>query len=60
MSRAYRLLGILQSYAPNADAQLLCVRIYNDAMAEGSHRAALVMVEALHDGLKFGNWPWTT
>lgn len=59
MERAYQLLGILQSYAPNASAQVKCTQIYNEAMAGGQHRATLVMVEALHDGLKFGNWPWT-
>jgi hypothetical protein len=59
--RAYSLLTVLQSYAPDAGAQQLCTdeqaqaRRDNPRDPEGVRYAAL----AIADGLMYGNWPWT-
>lgn len=57
---AYQLLGILQKYAPNSDAQVLCTKFYRDMVADGFSAADMVKAQAgaIMDGLENGNWPW--
>lgn len=59
-SKAYRLLGLLQEYAPNAGAQQDCTNMYNSAIEDGADEKELeiLLVGAIGDGLKYGNWPW--
>lgn len=57
---SYRLLGILQEYAPNGKAQERCADIYNEAKRSGATEKDLArtMTGAIYDGLAYGNWPW--
>jgi len=54
------LLGVLQSYAPNGDAQQACSELLWSAQREGLtvREQVLMLVNTLHDGLSYGNWPW--
>lgn len=60
MHRAYKLLGILQSYAPTLSAQSqaakVCNRMRADRVSEKDIETHLVV--ALHDGLVHGRWFW--
>jgi hypothetical protein len=60
MDRAYKLLGILQSYAPSEVAQQKCTTLYNKMQYKGltTKEIELNLVIALHDGLAYGNWVW--
>lgn len=55
---AYSLLTILQSYAPNGDAQAKCTDYYNLIYKEDYSNLNIRLVNALHDGLTYGNWLW--
>jgi len=59
-TKAYRLLGILQEYAPDQDAQVICTTIFHRMRADGLTERDLEkqLVTALSDGLHHGNWPW--
>jgi hypothetical protein len=60
VNASYKLLGVLLSEAPDAAAQDVCTRMYNDAIAEGNteHQMKCIMSTALVDGYRSGNWPW--
>jgi len=52
---AYELLGILQYYAPNTEAQRICTELYNGTPQESQVK---ILINALADGTNYGNWPW--
>lgn len=56
----YKLLSIVQSYAPNADAHQKAADKYNEVVkeAQSEDEATRWMTWVLHDGLSYGNWPW--
>jgi hypothetical protein len=56
----YKLLTVLQSYAPDEAAQVLVTKQLHEAQAEGASESALelMLAGAIVDGLRFGNWPW--
>jgi hypothetical protein len=60
MNRAYKLLGILLSYAPNQAAQMKCSVYYNkmrhDNMSEKEIETSLIAI--LWEGIQFDTWPW--
>jgi hypothetical protein len=58
---AYKLLGIIQSHAPNATAQQLVTNNVNAAALDGATEKMIEkdLAMALVDGLCHGNWPWT-
>lgn len=64
---SYRLLGVLQSIAPDGPAQERCAAIYREAWADvqandrqdADRQVAAIMAGALVDGFRHGNWPWT-
>lgn len=60
MERAYKLLGILQSYAPTNAEQALCTTIYNRMQADGLtvEEIEAQLITALSDGVQHGNWFW--
>lgn len=62
MNNAYILLGVLQSHAPTGSAQAACAELYHRAYAAGAPQemVELTMVGAISDGLRYGNWPWST
>jgi hypothetical protein len=57
---AYKMLGILQSYAPTGKEQQQLADIYNGCLADGHRRTVQVFAGILHTGLTYGNWPWTS
>jgi hypothetical protein len=54
-TNAYKLLAILQSHAPTGKDQVICANVYNRTPEVEQERT---MVNALADGLNYGNWPW--
>lgn len=54
------LLGILQSHAPNGQAQSLCAKFVNDLVAGGAEPEEVekALVNALADGFNHANWLW--
>jgi hypothetical protein len=60
VSNGYNLLGILQNYAPNGDAQKSCTEMYWKLCRSGmtDEEIDLAMAGAIVDGLRHGNWPW--
>lgn len=59
-SKTYRLLSVLQEYAPDASAQQLCAEVIQrmEANAEPEDVQVQQLAGALTDGLSCGNWPW--
>lgn len=59
-TRSYRLLKILQEYAPNVSAQRKCLDIYIQAQDDSMPEEYIeyMMASSISDGLKHGNWPW--
>jgi hypothetical protein len=57
---AQKLLGIIQSFAPNGAAQEVAAQVYREADAKFPTDLELVraMTNVLADGLNYGNWPW--
>lgn len=55
------LLGILQHYAPTSIEQQLCSEMVWDMQKDGADDRMQIgtLAMAIHDGLHFGNWPWT-
>ena len=55
-----RLLAILQSYAPNAQAQTVCAQLQWDAEKQGAKPQDIteMFTVSILDGLRYGNWPW--
>jgi hypothetical protein len=62
LSKSYRLLGIVQEYAPTGKEQEMVAEIYRQAQKEGRTEDDLVLMMAgfICDGLRHGNWPWVT
>lgn len=61
MPISYRLLGMLQEEAPDAQAQSTCAAVYNQAVHDGNteERLKAIMSGLLFSGYSTGNWPWT-
>jgi len=59
-TKAYKLLGVLQDYAPNQEARILCSKMLNEMRADKLPEPQVEerLVDAISDGLKYGNWPW--
>lgn len=55
--QAYQILGIVQEYAPNLDAQNRVSALFNTSEASGGD-PLVTMANVLADGLNHGNWPW--
>lgn len=57
---AYKLLGILQAYAPTGTAQQRCADWYNNLQKEGVTAGDIViaLTGCIRDGKMHGNWPW--
>ena len=57
---AYKLLEILQSYAPDRCAQQQCAELVQEMEADGLSENEMVsrLAGALLDGLTYGNWLW--
>lgn len=55
------LMGCLLAYAPNSLCREKCHKMLAEAMADGNRGPALelIIAQAMVDGLRFGNWPWT-
>lgn len=60
LSTSYRLLSVLQDYAPNGQAQEVCSQMYNKAIDDAASKEELdsMLATMLSDGLNHGNWPW--
>jgi len=58
----YTLVKVLQSYAPNLAAQEICSLLVADAIADNVSGPGLdlILASAIVDGLRYGNWPWTS
>lgn len=56
-----QLLGILQHYAPTSHEQQVCAELVWDMQKDGVDmpRQIGTLAGSIHDGLHFGNWPWT-
>lgn len=56
----YRLLGILQEFAPNGEAQQRCTDVVHKLQQEGASAGALQLwlINTLQEGITYGNWPW--
>lgn len=53
------LLGALMQVAPDGKAQKLLTTQFNEAIQDGGREEALRWaMEAVWNGIKFGNWPW--
>lgn len=61
MDKIDRLLGMVQSYAPDADARASCADLVRTMQRDGQTEDEIVLALAslLVDGLRHGNWPWT-
>lgn len=61
MNNAYILLGVLQSYAPDGEAQATCARFYWNIHKNGTSQKEVVtaLAEAISEGLRHNNWPWS-
>jgi len=56
---SYKLLGIIQEYAPAGSAQQKITKEYNLAKLELDEKdLARNMAGILYDGLAYNNWPW--
>ena len=57
---AYKLLGILQSYAPTGKEQQLCSDVVAAMEKDGFSENGLVLglTGYIRDGLLWGSWPW--
>lgn len=55
---AYKLLSILQEYAPDQAGQQSCTELYNSLPHANVHEQVRHLACALVDGLQYGNWPW--
>ncbi len=57
MDRNYELLGILQSHAPDGEAQQKCAKLYNQMFEDGATTAEIekYLIGILHIGLNTGN-----
>lgn len=51
------LLGILQDYAPNDEAQALCARLFWE-WEKADRNTVMELSRAIYLGLKNKNWPW--
>lgn len=70
MTKAYQLLGILQSYAPTGKEQYEVSKWYNrlretiqtdlfcDTALEIEAEIEKALINILADGVNHGNWPW--
>ena len=58
---AYTVLGIILAQANNREEQTKASDAFRQADAECSTDKELLTITTgwLHDGLKYGNWPWT-
>ena len=58
----YQMLGVLQTFAPNGEAQAKCTEVYNKAIKDGANDEDLLkmLVGMMVDGIYNGCWPWTT
>jgi hypothetical protein len=56
----YLLLGVMQDYAPNTEAQKIAAAHLKKMQSGGATEKEidLAMAGALLDGLRHGNWPW--
>lgn len=59
---AYKLLSILQHFAPTGRDQQIAAEMVQQANRDGADITAvrLMLASAITDGLKYGNWPWNT
>lgn len=60
MGKAYVLLGVLMTHAPNGRAQAKCAEIYNQLIADGFSQvgAERILARMLVNGLDHDDWPW--
>ncbi len=68
--RAEALLAVLVQYAPSASAHQACANLYSDASMQAlkdhedkdqyEKAIEITMAGAILDGLRYGNWPWTS
>lgn len=57
----YKLLSILQSHAPNSEAQKKVTDYYHTLLRENKSNdkeVELQLAGAIFDGLSYGNWLW--
>ena len=61
MNNSYKLMSIVQDFAPTGAEQNNIAKLYNEAQENGMHERVLCQMFAniLADGLNNGNWPWT-
>ena len=61
MKNSYKLLTILQDYAPTGNEQQRVSNSYNELVMNEKDENIVVKNLAgwLYDGLAFGNWPWS-
>lgn len=59
-SAEYKMLGILQSYAPDGAARQQCAEVLQQMEADHASPEQIVsyFAGALVDGLNYGNWLW--
>lgn len=56
---AYDMLGVCQRLSPTGREQQSFSELYNTVKAEGAPNEIIVLhlMDALSDGIRFGNWP---
>ncbi len=52
-----KLMDVLDSYADTPEAKQ-CVKYFKDDNQTTLTEQTLELVNAIHDGLAYGNWPW--
>lgn len=68
LKNGYVLLGLILGHAPTGKEQAfmsaryteICIQVCKDYETNHDLEIEKVMVGILNDGLKYGNWPWTT
>jgi hypothetical protein len=62
--KAIQDLGrILMEFAPDAPEKVAAADFFKEVLTdcgEMKTRAILGLVDAIHDGLAYGNWPWVS
>lgn len=51
------LFSVLDSYAETPEAKQ-CIRHFTSEAETNLDEMTLELVNAIHDGLAYGNWPW--
>jgi hypothetical protein len=61
INRVELLLQVLQSHAPDEATAARCQKIVSQAQAYSATEDDIerILVDALTDGLRHGNWPWS-